>query len=158
MRASLWLTAVLSLAPASALAHDEPAVVVEGARAIEGRLLAPCCWKQTLDVHESPLADQLRSEIRARLRRGEAGASIEADMVVRYGERVRAVPAGRDTRSTVPVFVGVAMLGSVVALAFAVRRWTRRHVDPAPPAPTPLASKNAYDARVDEELRLLDDA
>lgn len=157
MRASIALAALLTLAPASARAHDTAqTAAVEGERAIEGRLLAPCCWTQTLDVHESPLADELRGEIRARLRRGESSASIESDMVVRYGERVRAVPKNRDTRSTVPVFVGLGMLASVVGLVFVVRRWTRRHVDP--PRPAPPAPRSAYDARIDEELGQLDEA
>lgn len=154
MRRSIALALALSLSPALASAHEGDDAVV-GAGTIEGRLLAPCCWTQTLDVHESPLADALRAEIRARLRRGESAAAIESDLVTRYGERVRAVPAGRDTRGTVPVLVGLGMLGSVVGLVFVVRRWVRRSVSPPPPAPG--APRDAWDARIDEELRALEE-
>ena len=56
------------------------------------RLRAPCCWQQTLDVHASPIAAELRAEIRTRVAAGEDVPTIEADLVQRYGERVRAVP------------------------------------------------------------------
>src|SRR5262245_9645491 len=51
---------------------------VPGAARLEGRLLAPCCWIQTLDVHGSEVAVGLRTEIRHRLRAGESAGAIEA--------------------------------------------------------------------------------
>jgi len=62
------------------------------ARALEGRIKAPCCWNQTLDIHGSPVSQELKAEIRTRLTRGETSAQIEASIVDRYGERVLAVP------------------------------------------------------------------
>lgn len=62
------------------------------ARALEGRIKAPCCWNQTLDIHGSPVSQELKAEIRTRLTRGETAGEIEADIVDRYGERVLAVP------------------------------------------------------------------
>lgn len=157
-----WVILVASLVvfgPIAAAQTPGETSEVQGARAIESRLLAPCCWNGTLDAHESPLADTLRAEIRARLRRGESGASIEADLVARYGDRVRAVPRDGDTRPIVPVVVGLAMLVSVAMLARFVRRRTRRE-EPAGPAAAleSKAPRDDYDARLDEELARLDDA
>src|ERR1700690_4185349 len=65
---------------------------VPGAERLEGRLLAPCCWAQTLDIHGSDIATSLRREIRTRLKAGESADAIEASLVARYGEKMRAVP------------------------------------------------------------------
>ncbi len=130
-----------------------------GERAIESHLLAPCCWMQTLDMHESPLADSLRPEIRERLRRGEPSAAIEARLVARYGDRIRAGPENHDTRTSVVVGVGVAMLAAVLALAYAVRRWTRSSASTTQvAAPTSSGERDDYDARLDEELRVLEES
>src|SRR5512140_1121487 len=67
---------------------------VPGAERLEGRLLAPCCWAQTLDIHGSEIANTLRREIRTRLKAGESPDAIEQSLVARYGERIRAVPDG----------------------------------------------------------------
>jgi hypothetical protein len=67
-------------------------------REIYGRLLAPCCWSQTLDIHDSELATQLRVEIAEWLRHvrsGDRGRHGSA-----FGERVRAVPRARDPRQS----------------------------------------------------------
>lgn len=118
-----------------------------------GRLLAPCCWNQTLDVHESPIATQLRLEIRERVRAGEPAMRIEDDLAARHGERIRAVPRGRDPRNLVPLFIGGAMLTSLLALLWVARRWLRaadkgaaRNDDDAPP------NVDGYDAALDHEL------
>lgn len=164
MRWLILAASLVTLAPSALAQAPGETMEVPGERAIQGRLIAPCCWNQTLDSHESPLADQLRAEIRTRLRGGESAAAIEADIVSRYGERVRAVPHNHDTRGNVPLMVAVAMFASVVLLGRLARRWVRRGNAPppeatAPAANTPSASaRDDYDARVDDELARLDDA
>jgi cytochrome c-type biogenesis protein CcmH/NrfF len=76
---------------------------------LETKLFAPCCYIQTLDVHESDLADKLRAEIERRLSTGEAALSIEDDLVTRYGARIRAVPRDSDSRWHIPFVVGSAL-------------------------------------------------
>ncbi|HTU57430.1 MAG TPA: cytochrome c-type biogenesis protein CcmH, partial [Polyangiales bacterium] len=88
------------------------------ARELEGRLIAPCCWTQTLDIHDSPIADQLRTEIATRLRAGEPAAKIEDDLAARYGEKIRAVPRGEDPRVALPIVVGAAMSVAVLWLGW----------------------------------------
>ena len=132
-----------------------------GEASLEERLLAPCCWIQTLDMHESELATLLRAEIHERLLRGEPSVAVEDDLAARFGERIRAVPRGHDPRSTVPLLVGIGMILSATGLFLLVRRWLRR---PAPLAPGgPLArggspASDEYEARLDDELRRLDDS
>src|SRR5450432_1715942 len=64
---------------------------VPGASAIEGRLMAPCCWTQTIDIHDSEIALSMRHEIRRRLRNGESADAIQASFVERYGPKIMAV-------------------------------------------------------------------
>ena len=122
---------------------------------VERRLLAPCCWNQTLDIHESDLATSLRSEIRQRVARGESPEAIERDMVSRYGERVRAAPAQRDP--LLAIALAVSALFALIALALIARG--RRSAEAATPAPVIPTSErdDEYNERIERELRELDD-
>lgn len=130
------------------------------ARALEARLLAPCCWVQTLDVHESEVATALRTEIAERLSSGEAAVRVEEDLVARFGERIRAVPRSGDPWAILPAVLAVLMLGSFVVLALVVRAWRRRTAEAAPPdlGPRPDCPRDRYDERLDDELADLREA
>lgn len=122
------------------------------AHQLEERLVAPCCWKGTLRDHSSELAHQLRAEVEGRVAAGERSEDIEADMVRRYGEQVRALPAGSDPRwMIVAAFSALAGLGLVVLAR--VRR-TRR--SSAPTASGLVAGEAAYDQRLEDELATVD--
>lgn len=139
-------------APAKAASPNaDPAA--SGATALETRLLAPCCFTQTLDYHESELSTALRAEIRQRLRAGETTGAIEEDFVARYGERVRAVPKDVDTRSAIPVISAVASLLGAAGLFVWMRRRTQRASSPVAGAPS---ARDEYDEHLDDELRRLD--
>jgi cytochrome c-type biogenesis protein CcmH len=127
-----------------------------GERALEGRLLAPCCWAQTLDVHESGLSRELRLEIRRRLHAGERVEAIEQDLVARYGERLRATPRA-DVLREVSALVMLALgLAGVVAL-LGVRRWQARASKEGAPAMAAVEqARDAEDERLDAELDALD--
>ncbi|MFW5925864.1 MAG: cytochrome c-type biogenesis protein [Myxococcota bacterium] len=170
MPRSLPLALALALAAAPALgqpadgAGGEAEVVrsqpTSAELALAGRLLAPCCWSQTLDVHNSEPALELRREIRTRLGRGESAEAIEADIVARYGDRIRAVPEDSPLSA---VAAGMLTLVGIagIAVLFLGLRWRRRSAaarrdDAEPgPAPTEPASpeRHALDARLDAELR-----
>jgi cytochrome c-type biogenesis protein CcmH len=124
------------------------------ARALEGRIKAPCCWNQTLDIHGSPVSQELKAEIRTRLMRGETSSEIEASFVERYGERILAVPDD----SPLGKFALGALLLAVLAgvgVFFLGRKWR------GPPggdagktggADESAADTDEYDARLDAEL------
>lgn len=122
------------------------------AKELEGRLLAPCCWKQTLDVHASPKADELRAEIRKRIRAGESPEAVEADIVKRYTPKILAIPHKGFLEP-----VGIAILsGAGVALVGLIvlgrRRLVARKEEPAPVAPPDPDSR----AELQRELAELD--
>lgn len=143
---------------AVASAPNAPDHPVPGEAALFGKLMAPCCWAQTLDIHAGPTADELRSEIRSRLAAGEPASAIEDDFVKRYGPRILAEPKGSPL-PWVSLGIGVLALVSAAGVALLIRKWVRRESPAieAPGAPRSAALRDAWDDRLDEELRLLDD-
>lgn len=129
---------------------------VPGASAIEGRLMAPCCWTQTIDIHGSPISLSMRHEIRRRLRNGETAEAIEASFVERYGSKIMAVQNSSQLKN---VFIGlsVVMGGAGVAAAMMIGRWRKQSAvkdstkkDAAEPA------RDQWDEKLDAELKDLD--
>lgn len=156
----LAVLAVVAVACAGR-AHDDEAVV----HALEDRVLAPCCWRDPLRDHVSELASALRAELRQRLAAGESSAAIEADLVRRYGERIRALPANGDPRwMIVAAFAALAGAG-LFALwrvlhprTVLVSELSPSSVTGAPAAggAAPQASAAQYEARLDDDLSVVD--
>jgi cytochrome c-type biogenesis protein CcmH len=117
--------------------------------AIESHLLAPCCWLQTLDTHQSPITTELRGEITRRVNAGESALAIEDDLVARYGDRLRAVPRESDFGWLTVVGIVAAVLAFGVAIHLG-RRWTRR--SQMPYVPPPPRADSRYEDMLDDEL------
>jgi len=129
---------------------------VPGASELEGQILAPCCWNQTLDIHGSEIAQALKREIRTRLRAGDSVATIRADIVSRYGEKVLAVPPGNPLKDVALLLVFGVGLAGAFAFVF-VKRWRKRSADEAPAARAPTSDKrDRWDDRLDTELEKLE--
>jgi len=120
---------------------------------LEERLLSPCCWRQSLADHESPAATALRAEIHERLVRRETAASIEDDLVRRYGPRIRAVPEDGDPRW---IIGATAIGGSVLALLVIGRLVRRRHTPDVAPPSSAVELEDEYAERLDDELLAVD--
>jgi cytochrome c-type biogenesis protein CcmH len=103
-------------------------------------LFSPCCYRETLDVHVSPVSEQLRMEIRDRLGRHETVDAIVADMAMRYGDQILVRPPGRAL--TLVLFCGAGVLASGL-VGFAFRR-ARRAVDTETPL-VPFETSRAGD-------------
>jgi cytochrome c-type biogenesis protein CcmH/NrfF len=56
--------------------------------------MAPCCWRENLLVLSSPLADELRTEIRKRVAEGKSDEEIKSHFLSRYTSRILAMPEG----------------------------------------------------------------
>ncbi len=156
--------------PAIAAAEPSGAVVVAtetrapGEAALLGRLVAPCCWTQTLDVHGGAAPDRFRAEIHARLLAGETPRSIEDDFVARFGKAVLAEPRDSPLPLVALGLAGVAVLAGAWA-AMSLRRWVRRGrrdegASPTAALPGPAVASgagDAWDERLDDELRAMED-
>lgn len=129
---------------------------VPGASAIEGRLMAPCCWTQTIDIHDSQISLSMRHEIRRRLRNGESAAAIEASFVERYGPKIMAVQPNSQLKN---VFIGLSVMmgGAGVAAALMLGRWRKQTA--AARGNEPKSSdgpRDQWDDKLDAELKDLD--
>jgi cytochrome c-type biogenesis protein CcmH len=144
--------------PASEAGEDLEGYV-EGASRLEGRIMAPCCWTQTIDIHGSEPAYELRREIRKRLKAGESADAIEASFVQRYGQRILAVPDSSPLGG-LATGLAVAFGGVGVAGYMMLRRWSRagqasgdaRAKKKAEKGAVSSAKDEALDARLDQEL------
>lgn len=118
------------------------------------------CARLPLATCSCDWAATQRERVRRRLARGDEPQAIVNDYVQRHGAAALTVPPDRGHNKAlylVPVVALVAGAGLVVYLA---RKWAR--VGEAP-APTPESAepraqrakpdRDAYDARLDEELR-----
>ena len=129
---------------------------VPGASAIEGKLMAPCCWTQTIDIHDSEISRSMRHEIRRRLLNGESADTIEASFVERYGPKIMAVQPNSQLKN---VFIGlsVVMGGAGVAAVMMLGRWRKQtaagRVNDAGSADGP---RDQWDDKLDAELKDLD--
>ncbi len=121
---------------------------VQGEKSVEARLLAPCCWNGTLDVHESDLARDLRHEIRARLRAGESVDQVEESLVARYGERARATPKNE----RIGLLLGAGVGGVLVAALMLLRKAVRPRSPAIASSPAPAGARDEWDERLDDEI------
>jgi cytochrome c-type biogenesis protein CcmH len=147
-------------------AHTAPAASagtfeeVDGARTLEGRIRAPCCWNQTLDIHGSEVSNELRREIRTRLKAGESTDAIQKDFVDRYGERILAVPTGNPLADVATV-VSLLFVGAGVGFVFMLLRWRKRGLaaeakaGKKPRTKKSSAGRDDLDDEIDAELEKL---
>lgn len=129
--------------------------VVPGARELEATLLAPCCWNQTLDNHNSDLAAELRREIRARLLAGEDVESVRRALVSQYGEKMVALPEDSPL-GTVALLLSAGVGVAGLLAGWAIIRWRRRTdadaPDPSSTGGSASGGQDEWDRALDEEL------
>ncbi|HEX6275146.1 MAG TPA: cytochrome c-type biogenesis protein CcmH [Polyangiaceae bacterium] len=145
-------------APAVSAGKHEFRTFVPGAAALEGKILAPCCWNQTVDIHGSELSNQIRREIRSRLRAGETADVIQASFVQRYGTKIIAMEADSPLANiALTTLVAIGAVG--IAGLFMLKRWRAAGVASRPSGKTKRddATNDRLDARLDAELRALDE-
>ena len=54
--------------------------------------ISPCCWRENLSLHESPIADQLRARIATMVRDGSPDDAIKQALVNEFGKRILSRP------------------------------------------------------------------
>ncbi len=121
---------------------------------IASKLMAPCCWSQTADVHQSEAADQIQAQIRTALQQGYTEKQIIAGFVAAYGERILATPEASGFNLMVWILPILALpLGGWI-----LWRYLRR-VQPVAvtaPAAKPTPADNSYEARFEREFAEFD--
>ena len=107
-----------------------------------------CVVCQNLSVADSPseMAAQMRAIVRERLAAGDSPEQVREYFVARYGEWILLAPRRRGFNLLVWGFPIAAVVVGFVAVAFLLRRWTRR------PAPAPPGIDAAMSERIRREL------
>ncbi len=125
---------------------------------LERELICPTCH-ESLAASSSPIADRMRTFIRARIAAGDTKSEIKAELVDQFGEAVLAAPpkSGFNLLAWVLPLVGIALAAGIVGvLAY---RWSRTRKAPAPPDPSANGRYHLdpeLERRVDEELARYD--
>ncbi len=105
-------------------------------RALQLKLVAACCWNESIAFHQSETAAAMRAELRTMLDAGLSDEVILQRFREKHSSRVLIEPQGAGSLLiyTVPA---VLTVGGLIGLVWLVRRWT------GPPRPRPPASPEA---------------
>ncbi|HTQ59284.1 MAG TPA: cytochrome c-type biogenesis protein CcmH [Candidatus Solibacter sp.] len=111
---------------------------------VEDSLLAPCCYTQSIAVHTSPVAAQMRQEVAEMVASGKSEAEIIGHYKALYGERILIIPDGSAgvVLFVLPVAVFLVSLG--ILLLFL--RKMRGKCTASPPGPALAEFDPAWDA------------
>ena len=137
----------------STFAADEldPALEEE-AKAIEGLVISPCCWRAPVAVHYSPASDEIRAEVREMLSSGLNRDEILQKYVAEYGDRILAKPPAKGF-SLLAYFLPVIFLGVGAAVAAVVIKKLRPQVAAAEePVEAATSKKDKYSRQLEKEL------
>ena len=125
---------------------------------LESEVICPTC-QTPLDQSSSPIAERMRAHIAAWIAAGDTKSEIKRKLVARFGPRVvQTAPPKRGFDLLAWLLPMTVLVGGAVAVAVAVRRWSR-DAPPAPAGPQPAPATNGsrpldpeLERRLDEEL------
>ncbi len=127
-------------------------------RGIFGSLRCACgdCPRDLLSTCGCTQAAGYRREIRAKIQAGETRDQILAEYAAEYGPEFLAVPPNTGALRAIYVIPVIGIAAAAVALFRMMRRWRQGGPAPASESGTLGAARDAYDARLDDELKDLD--
>jgi len=101
--------ATLLIAGALTPTPDQARTIVK----LEDKLMAPCCYSQTIRVHMSMEAEQMREEVTNMVLAGKSEDDIIKHYKAKYGETILVVPDGKAGQIAygVPVIVALSAFG-----------------------------------------------
>jgi len=93
----------------------------ERIRSLQEKLIAPCCWSESVASHRSEIAAEMRAEISRMVAEGKSDREILDYYKAKYGPRILMEPEGelRMWAYTIPVVAGV---GGLVLVVWLIRR------------------------------------
>ncbi|HTT19983.1 MAG TPA: cytochrome c-type biogenesis protein CcmH [Candidatus Sulfotelmatobacter sp.] len=103
-------------------------------RHVEERLLAPCCYRQSIALHGSDIAEQMREEVTDMVAEGESEEEIVRHYRSLYGDSILIVPDGVTGR----ILFDFPIVASVLAL-LVVTAIARRMLGASPKQSPPVA-------------------
>ena len=152
MRALLFFVLVYP-----AIAQSPPHLTAQQeavARRLEGMLIAPCCFANTVAEHRSPISDEIRDQIRVAVATGKTETEILDAFVAKYGERILAAPKPQGFNLLAYILPLIAFAAGLVVVAVTLRHYRPRHDQPSA---VPPATSTELSARMEAELAHFDD-
>jgi cytochrome c-type biogenesis protein CcmF len=128
-------------------------------RQIFERLLCQCgdCQRLPLSTCSCGWAESMRAEVRDQIGRGMDVTAIQEDYRDRFGPAAISVPSDRGLDRALWAVPLTAMGIALPALYLAVRKWGKRAASQPTPSAEASAARPELDARLEEELRNLDE-
>lgn len=118
--------------------------------AITSKLIAPCCWSETADLHKSPAARKVQQFVLRELQTGSTPEKIKAALVAQYGERILATPKLEGFNYFIFILPVAALLfGGLIVWGYLNRSQTgpvKRSTKKSKP------SENRYSSQIENEL------
>jgi cytochrome c-type biogenesis protein CcmH len=158
------LSFLLAVAIAPAVAYAQPSLPDAAdrerlARQIETEVIAPCCWSQQVSQHQSPVATEIRADIRRRLAAGQTHDQILDAYVAAYGQRILAVPPASGFNYLLFAVPPLLFFATAILVIGFARRASRRGqvaLATAPAIPPADIEPGQFEQQLDDELRDLD--
>ena len=124
------MTRLLALAALCALVVAGTAIPAPpNAADLEAELVCPVC-ETTLDQSNAPVAERMKTFIRARIAAGDSEDEIKDALVAQFGTEVLAEPPGGGFGLLAWFLPLAALAGGAVAVGVLVRSWSRRREQP----------------------------
>ncbi len=141
----------MTLAAFLLMALAAPDSLDERANRLESRLVAPCCFRQVLTMHDTEPAQTIKEEIRRELEIGRSDEKILQGYVDRYGIQILSEPPAVGFHRILSVAPPVLLAVGLTVLLAVLHRWRRRT-----PIDTPAASlPDEVRRRIERELERL---
>jgi cytochrome c-type biogenesis protein CcmH len=139
-------TAVIALADNGGMKAADS--VEDRALRLETRLVAPCCFRQVLSMHDSDAARSMKEEVRRELEAGRSEEEILRAYVDRYGIQILSEPPAVGFHRILGVAPPVLFAISMGVLLAILRRWRGRTRHESPAAALPAETLR----RIEREL------
>ena len=145
----VWRQSQATSPSPSSSGDTTPAVRAEAVKQIAGKLMAPCCWSQTADVHTSDTAKEMQAQIRAALQQGYGEDQILDAFVAGYGERILAEPRASGFNLLVWILPGMALAaGGTIYWRYVQRARAKPELKPK----RATSADETYSQRFEREL------
>jgi cytochrome c-type biogenesis protein CcmH len=146
----LVVSAPPAMAESSSLTLEQESL----ASRIDGKLIAPCCYTQTIAVHDSQKAQELKMQVRLLIAQGNDEKQILNTFVAQYGEKILAAPRASGFNWLAYLFPMLVVLVAMAGVAMLVLRWRDGRGEPVA---IPVRSQEDPSGGVDPLRRRLED-
>lgn len=110
--------------------NERPQTMDERVLSVARVVRCPTCESQSAADSNAPASEAIRAEIRAQLEQGRTPAQVRTYLVSRFGSDILLKPEATGVAGLVWAIPVVVLIGALVALGLAFRRWRPGAVEP----------------------------